>query len=198
MGVQAWGKNARATTLPRSSLREIFESRWLGKIKSGALSPTLRWVIKILLCIIEYRNQLSTFIFYNFIHYRVSLISMIPNNDTTLTVDDVISRIGFGRFQRKLLWICGFGWAADAMEVLLISFVIPAVAKEWSLSKGQIGWLGTAIFLGMMTGAWFWGRLSDRIGRKFGFIGTIAIDSGFRFALCFCAIICSGCLFCGH
>lgn len=104
---------------------------------------------------------------------------MVPTYDTTLSIDAVISRIGFGRFQWKLLWICGFGWAADGMEVLLISFIIPAVAKEWALSKSQIGWLGTAIFLGMMAGAWFWGRISDRVGRKFGFIGTVAIDSGF-------------------
>ena len=121
--------------------------------------------------------------------YRVSLVFMIPTYDTTLSIDAVISRIGFGRFQWKLLWICGFGWAADGMEVLLISFVIPAVAKEWALSKSQIGWLGTAIFLGMMAGAWFWGRISDRVGRKFGFIGTVAIDSGFGLALRFCAIL---------
>lgn len=98
-----------------------------------------------------------------------------------LTYDDVINQIGYGRFQRRLLWICGLGWAADAMEVLLISFALPSIAKEWDLSPAQRGFLSTAIFLGMLGGAWFWGWISDHIGRKTGFVSTVAIDSIFGF-----------------
>jgi MFS transporter, putative metabolite:H+ symporter len=51
-----------------------------------------------------------------------------------MTFEDAIREVGFGRFQTKLMVLCGLGWAADAMEVLLISFVIPAVGKErWLL-----------------------------------------------------------------
>lgn len=96
-----------------------------------------------------------------------------------ISFNQAIDQVGFGRFQRKLMVICGLGWAADAMEVLLISFAIPAIGEEWGLDAGQKGLLGTAIFLGMLAGAWFWGRLSDLIGRKVGFISTIAIDSVF-------------------
>lgn len=95
--------------------------------------------------------------------------------------DDVIDEIGFGPFQRKLMVICGIGWAADAMEVLLIAFVLPAIIKEWGLSAAQAGLLGTAIFLGMLGGAWFWGTISDYIGRKLGFQLTVLIDSVFGF-----------------
>jgi len=97
----------------------------------------------------------------------------------SMTFEDAIGEVGFGRFQIKLMVLCGLGWAADAMEVLLISFVIPAVRKEWNLDAGQLGLLGTAIFLGMLAGALVWGRASDLIGRKVGFISTIAIDSVF-------------------
>ncbi len=98
---------------------------------------------------------------------------------TTLTYDQAIETVGFGRFQRKLMWVCGLGWAADAMEVLLIAFALPAIGQEWNLSNAQKGLLGTAIFLGMLAGAWGWGWLSDRVGRKTGFISTVAIDSVF-------------------
>lgn len=98
---------------------------------------------------------------------------------TVWTFDEAIERVGLGRFQYKLMAICGAGWAADAMEVLLISFALPAIRQEWGLSTAQAGLLGTAIFLGMLAGAWFWGALSDRIGRKLGFILTVLIDSGF-------------------
>ncbi len=100
---------------------------------------------------------------------------------TQITYDQAIEQIGFGRFQRKLMWICGLGWAADAMEVLLIAFALPAIGEEWGLTNAQKGLLGTAIFLGMLAGAWVWGWLSDHIGRKAGFISTVAIDSGFGF-----------------
>ena len=97
----------------------------------------------------------------------------------SLTLDEALERAGMGRFQKKLMVICGLGWAADAMEVLLISFALPAIAQEWNLSAAQKGLLGTAIFLGMLAGAWLWGWLSDRIGRKTGFMSTVAIDSLF-------------------
>lgn len=98
---------------------------------------------------------------------------------TSMSFDEAIQQVGFGRFQTKLMVLCGLGWAADAMEVLLISFALPAIGEEWGLSAAQKGLLGTAIFLGMLVGALVWGRLSDLVGRKIGFVSTVAIDSVF-------------------
>lgn len=100
-------------------------------------------------------------------------------NRQMISIEDAIDEVGFGPFQIKLMIVCGLGWAADAMEVLLIAFVLPAVGKEWGLTPAQMGFLGTAIFLGMLAGALVWGRLSDLIGRKIGFMSTVAIDSVF-------------------
>ena len=93
--------------------------------------------------------------------------------------NDAIEEIGYGRFQKRLMWICGLGWAADAMEVLLIAFAVPAIGEEWGLTAVQKGFLSTAIFIGMLLGSLIWGRLSDLLGRKLGFMATIGIDSGF-------------------
>jgi putative MFS transporter len=97
----------------------------------------------------------------------------------TTSVGEAIDRIGMGRFQRKLLWVCGASWTADAMEVLLIGFAIPSLMLDWGLSRAQGGQLASALFLGMLTGAWFWGTFSDARGRRFSFMATIGLDSLF-------------------
>jgi putative MFS transporter len=97
----------------------------------------------------------------------------------TQTYDEALGEVGFGRFQRRLLVICGLGWAADAMEILLVSFAMPSMAAEWALSKPQTALLQTAIFIGMLAGALFWGRLADKTGRRLGFVLTIAFYSVF-------------------
>ena len=96
-----------------------------------------------------------------------------------VSVGHAIDRIGVGRFQTKLIWAAGASWAADAMEVLLIGFAIPSLMTDSGLGRGQAGQLASALFLGMLVGAWFWGALSDRIVRRFSFIATIGIDSLF-------------------
>ena len=92
-----------------------------------------------------------------------------------LAIDDAIDRIGFGRFQKRLLAVCGVTWAADAAEVFLIAFALPGFKEEFGLSTAEAGLVVSSTFLGMLVGAWFWGTVSDRIGRRTGFQITIAI-----------------------
>jgi putative MFS transporter len=96
-----------------------------------------------------------------------------------MSAGEAIERIGLGRFQHKLIWVCGASWAADAMEVLLIGFAIPSLVVDWGLTRDQGGELVSALFLGMLVGAWFWGMASDYVGRKFSFMATIGIDAVF-------------------
>jgi len=99
----------------------------------------------------------------------------------TMTVGDAVEEIGVGPFQYKLLAICGASWAADAMEVLIIGYVITEVSTQWGLTLTQAGLIGTAIFVGMLIGAWFWGTITDYVGRKIGFQLTVLFDSVFGF-----------------
>lgn len=49
-----------------------------------------------------------------------------------------VRRTGFGRFQGALLFYTGLAWAADAMEMMLLSFLGPAVRCSWNLSATQV------------------------------------------------------------
>ncbi len=96
-----------------------------------------------------------------------------------LTVQEAIDRIGFGKFQKRLLAVCGVTWVADSAEVLLLGFALPSIIAEFGISPAQAGLIATATFAGMLVGAWFWGTISDYIGRRTGFQLTVLIFAVF-------------------
>ncbi|HTA43221.1 MAG TPA: MFS transporter [Bryobacteraceae bacterium] len=67
--------------------------------------------------------------------------------------------------ERRVFTACVGGWALDAMNVQLYSFVIPALIAVWGLTRGQAGMLGTAALLVSAIGGWFAGWFADRFGR---------------------------------
>ena len=81
----------------------------------------------------------------------------------------------FTRKHRKLLLGSGVGWALDAMDVGLISFVMAALAVHWSLRPTELSWIGSIGFVGMAIGAALGGLLADRIGRRQVFAATLLI-----------------------
>ena len=83
-----------------------------------------------------------------------------------------------GRFHYKLLAVTGLGWLFDSMDTGLIAFVLPMLAKEWNLTPGQMGWIGSIGLIGMALGAILAGTLADRIGRRKVFTITRALTPG--------------------
>ena len=81
----------------------------------------------------------------------------------------------FTRKHRKLLLGSGVGWALDAMDVGLISFVMAALAAQWKLDNNTLSWIGSIGFVGMALGASLGGLLADRIGRRNVFAVTLLI-----------------------
>lgn len=74
--------------------------------------------------------------------------------------------MGFGKFQVLVLGYAGMAWISEAMEMMLLSFVGPALSSSWGLSANQQALLTTVVFAGMLVGAYSWGIVSDRHGRR--------------------------------
>ncbi|GIY32471.1 synaptic vesicle 2-related protein [Caerostris extrusa] len=86
--------------------------------------------------------------------------------DETFTVEDVINRAGFGKFQIRLLFLSGLGSIADACEVFILSIIGQFLACEWPLYREQIAILTYTVFIGIAIGNVVLGTLADTYGRK--------------------------------
>jgi MFS family permease len=54
----------------------------------------------------------------------------------------------------------------DGMDVLIISYTAPAIAKAWSISPANLGIVFSSGLVGMTVGAIFLAPMADRFGRK--------------------------------
>jgi MFS transporter, putative metabolite:H+ symporter len=77
-----------------------------------------------------------------------------------------LERLPIARFHYRLLFAGGFGYTFDAMDGAIVAFILPAVTKEWNLSSGATGILGSSLLIGFLFGALGAGILGDRIGRR--------------------------------
>ena len=82
---------------------------------------------------------------------------------------------GLSGFHTKLLWVSGIGWMFDAMDIGLLSFVLPNIISHFKLSAAQSGLVASFTFLGMFAGAAVAGSLADRYGRKAVFQWTLIL-----------------------
>ena len=94
---------------------------------------------------------------------------------TPLTRSQRLDRLPWTRKHSRLLGGSGIGWALDAMDVGLISFVIAQLAVVWKADAGQLGFVASAGFLGMAIGASLGGLLADKLGRRQVFALTLLV-----------------------
>ena len=91
------------------------------------------------------------------------------------TLSERLDRLPFTRRHLRVLTGSGLGWALDAMDVGLISFVIAALAAQWSLQPYETAWIASVGFIGMAIGASVGGLLADRFGRRSVFALTLVV-----------------------
>ncbi|XP_009620262.1 organic cation/carnitine transporter 7-like [Nicotiana tabacum] len=90
------------------------------------------------------------------------------------TLDEALTSLGFGKFQYMVLVYAGLGSMVDAVEVMILSFIGPALKSQWGLSSTQESLITTVVFSGMLIGAYLWGLVADNYGRRKGLL-TVAI-----------------------
>lgn len=85
---------------------------------------------------------------------------------TEVSVGTLFADMPLTRQHLKAGFALFFAFIIEAWEMLVLSYVSPAIKSGLGVSTGAIGVLMSAMFFGMIPGALLWGLYVDRIGRK--------------------------------
>ncbi len=84
----------------------------------------------------------------------------------TFSTKSIIDNSPISNLQYATLFVCFVMNMLDGMDVLVISYTAPAIAKAWSISPQTLGYVFSSGLLGMTIGAILLAPLADKIGRK--------------------------------
>src|SRR6516164_671615 len=92
---------------------------------------------------------------------------------------------GWNRVHTAITAALGIGWLLDAFEVTIVNNVIGALRDLWHLTNLQASWILSVWFVGIMVGAYLFGYLADRFGRRRLFLLTLLLYGLFTFLTAF-------------
>lgn len=101
------------------------------------------------------------------------------------SVDSVVSRLGFGKYQLKLMFLSGAALLADGAEMAVLSLLTAVLKTEWQLNQLSLGALGSSMFLGMVVGTIFSALYADDIGR----VSIMKVGTATAFGSAVCAAL---------
>jgi MFS family permease len=103
-----------------------------------------------------------------------------PGQDQEILTTDVpqrLERLTWARFHTLVVVALGVTWVLDGLEVTLAGSIAGALKSSpaLSFSDRDVGLAGSAYLTGAVSGALFFGWLTDRLGRKKLFFITLAV-----------------------
>jgi len=100
-----------------------------------------------------------------------------PSSIIETAVPARLDALPFGRFHLLVIVALGITWILDGLEVTLASSLSGELTQSTALalSNSQIGIAGSSYLAGAVLGAFFFGWLTDRWGRKKLFFITLAV-----------------------
>ena len=112
---------------------------------------------------------------------KENIINNSIENEYTKTnnfslIDKFLDDIGMTWYHYRIYIILSLFFLADGAEMIVISLLIKQIGKLWNLTDAEMGFAGSAVFVGFFLGAIVAGKISDLRGRKPVFIiGAILV-----------------------
>src|ERR1700733_9611426 len=88
-----------------------------------------------------------------------------------------IDRLPWSRFHTRMVMALGVAWILDGLEITIASNVGPDLTHKAALglSASSVADIATWYLIGEVVGALFFGRLSDKLGRRNLFMITLSV-----------------------
>ena len=102
----------------------------------------------------------------HFFHDFLNQVELAEEHPNLKHSDKFLNRLGYGPYQKRLLFFLIILFLADGCELIIISIVLPSMTKEWALSSFQRSLVASIVFLGILIGSFISPLLADKFGRK--------------------------------
>jgi MFS family permease len=106
-------------------------------------------------------------------------ITAPPPGTVTTRIPARLDRLPWSRWHWTIVIGLGTVWILDGLEVTVVGNIASRLSESGSglaISSSQVTGMAAALYVaGACTGALFWGRLTDRFGRKKLFMITLAV-----------------------
>jgi putative MFS transporter len=76
-----------------------------------------------------------------------------------------------------IIGVAAAGFFFDSFDIVIVSYALPMIRKEFGLDPTQVGLIGSSALAGMGLGSWLWGWVADRWGRRVVFAATVLMFS---------------------
>jgi MFS transporter, AAHS family, 4-hydroxybenzoate transporter len=81
-------------------------------------------------------------------------------------IREFINACPFSLFQLRIVTLCFLVVAVDGFDTAAVGFIASRIRDQWALTPTALGQLFGAGLLGLMLGAFLFGPLADRLGRR--------------------------------
>ena len=97
------------------------------------------------------------------LHHQEKFDIIVKN---TLTFDDLLNDVGFGKYQLILYTIMASLALAEGAQVMVFTIMIPILENEWQVQEWENSLQASLIFVSFLIGSVVSGQIADRIGSK--------------------------------
>ena len=103
--------------------------------------------------------------------------STVADQPIRTTIPMRIDRLKWSPFHTRMILGLGVAWVLDGLEITIASSVTGVLtqANTLHLTATQVGLIATIYLVGEVVGALYFGRLSDKLGRRTLFILTLGV-----------------------
>jgi len=100
-------------------------------------------------------------------------------------VEKVIDESKFNKTHGLVLFWCAFAILFEGYDLVILGSIIPTITAELGFTSNQAGLLSSITIFGMMLGAFIFGTMSDKMGRKNIIVFCVFLFSAFSFMIGF-------------